>query len=639
MKKSTVCAALCLVVAMAVSLIPLPVYAAEPTLYEVKDSDTITTINEALENTAYSGIVFPEKMEKTYDGTLLLKTRPLTVQVSAGSTITLAPTGSGARGIVLSDGADVTFGGTGTLIIDGASGRGLQCTTGTDVTIQPDAKVAIRNTKGFGIANEGASGVFTSYGNLTIENCGTPGEGGFIWDNGSIRFLGGTTQILNSDSVNYVSFYAQKDAAIQVENSTLKIAAKNYHSAMTLLTSMTIGAGGRVDLSMANTTEQRGINGAGSLTIQSGGILTINGDGKAKTSYGLRGINTVVNGGEVNIAGVNIGITARETFGSLTVNGDSKVTIDAPVQCGKLTTAPVIDGGSVMLSGSAAITKGIKADTTDQLSGQKPVNSHRTPLSLFLISNFANNQFKTDDLTYSVRENHDGTAYVWAPEVEVRFYDTNSDEAGHQIGSSLYGISGQSLKFVNGAAPADPTNPDDSTQVFAGWYLDTDYSKPWTVDSALTTIPDETVIKVYAKYKDPSYLVTYDSQGGSAVAGDSDGWNVAVNGQKLYKPAAPVKEGYTFGGWYTEAKCTNAFDHAKVLEGVSADFTLYAKWTKNATEIIPDYQPQLQGPVKAKTPQTGDSTQPEIWLGLMALCTTAAISLTAIGQKKKTGEE
>jgi len=48
---------------------------------------------------------------------------------------------------------------------------------------------------------------------------------------------------------------------------------------------------------------------------------------------------------------------------------------------------------------------------------------------------------------------------------------------------------------------------------------------------------------------------------------------------KLVKPADPTRDGYTFGGWYTDESCTQAYDFGTP---VTADLTLYAKWTKNA---------------------------------------------------------
>lgn len=64
------------------------------------------------------------------------------------------------------------------------------------------------------------------------------------------------------------------------------------------------------------------------------------------------------------------------------------------------------------------------------------------------------------------------------------------------------------------------------------------------------------------------------------VYGDGSSSNSAVfKGNKLTKPADPTREGYAFGGWFTDEACTEAYDFNAAVTG---DMTLYAKWTKNA---------------------------------------------------------
>ena len=48
------------------------------------------------------------------------------------------------------------------------------------------------------------------------------------------------------------------------------------------------------------------------------------------------------------------------------------------------------------------------------------------------------------------------------------------------------------------------------------------------------------------------------------------------SGDKLTKPETPVKDGYTFAGWYKDEACTQAWDFET---GIPGDMTLYAKWT------------------------------------------------------------
>lgn len=72
-----------------------------------------------------------------------------------------------------------------------------------------------------------------------------------------------------------------------------------------------------------------------------------------------------------------------------------------------------------------------------------------------------------------------------------------------------------------------------------------------------------------------SWTVAFNSNGGSAC----DTKFVATADGKLVKPADPTRDGYTFGGWYTDEACTQAYDFSTP---VTADLTLYAKWTENA---------------------------------------------------------
>lgn len=68
--------------------------------------------------------------------------------------------------------------------------------------------------------------------------------------------------------------------------------------------------------------------------------------------------------------------------------------------------------------------------------------------------------------------------------------------------------------------------------------------------------------------------VSFSAGEGSKV----DFQTTAANGS-VAKPADPTRKGYTFAGWYTDEACTEAYDFSAA---VTADMTLYAKWTKNA---------------------------------------------------------
>ena len=91
-----------------------------------------------------------------------------------------------------------------------------------------------------------------------------------------------------------------------------------------------------------------------------------------------------------------------------------------------------------------------------------------------------------------------------------------------------------------------------------------------------TTQADNTTVYTIGPKTAATYTVTFDSQDGSTVAPKS-----VKHGSKVTKPDDPTRTGYTFGGWYKEAACTNQWNFTS--DTVTSNITLYAKWTVNGT--------------------------------------------------------
>lgn len=69
-----------------------------------------------------------------------------------------------------------------------------------------------------------------------------------------------------------------------------------------------------------------------------------------------------------------------------------------------------------------------------------------------------------------------------------------------------------------------------------------------------------------------TYTVTFNANGhGTAPVPQT-----VDSGTSAVEPIAPTADGYTFGGWYTDAACTSAWNFATP---VTANITLYARWT------------------------------------------------------------
>ena len=152
-------------------------------------------------------------------------------------------------------------------------------------------------------------------------------------------------------------------------------------------------------------------------------------------------------------------------------------------------------------------------------------------------------------------------------------------------GTIAEGVSIPNLKFIvtfdnegtrttaiidNGAKLTAPAAPTKEGYRFDGWYYDNNGGKAkWDFDKDTVT----RAMTLTAKWVQ-TYTVAFDTNGGSAVA------PVTVDaGSTVTKPADPTKSGYTFGGWYKDSTLQTPWDFANGT--VTADTTLYAKWTAN----------------------------------------------------------
>lgn len=138
----------------------------------------------------------------------------------------------------------------------------------------------------------------------------------------------------------------------------------------------------------------------------------------------------------------------------------------------------------------------------------------------------------------------------------------------------------ESVKY--GEKLTAPSVQEPANYTFNGWKLEGTNTFWNFAEDRVTT--DMTLVGdwTYNRPTPPSvtyYTIRFDSQGGTVVPSQS-----MTYGSRVKEPTAPVKEGFTFAGWYKEASCTNAWDFAK--DTVTSSRTLYAKWTEEPE--IPD---------------------------------------------------
>jgi uncharacterized repeat protein (TIGR02543 family) len=126
-------------------------------------------------------------------------------------------------------------------------------------------------------------------------------------------------------------------------------------------------------------------------------------------------------------------------------------------------------------------------------------------------------------------------------------------------------------------APAAPVRTGFD---FAGWYTDAACADAW--DFVASRVVSD--VTLYAKWEIRKYTVSFDAQGGSPV---SPFYGMEY-GSAVNAPAAPVRQGFNFAGWYADAACTDPWDFAASV--IVGNTTLYAKWEIRKYKVAFDAQ-------------------------------------------------
>lgn len=125
---------------------------------------------------------------------------------------------------------------------------------------------------------------------------------------------------------------------------------------------------------------------------------------------------------------------------------------------------------------------------------------------------------------------------------------------------------------------------------------DTDMTITWKRAAlAFTSKPIQKVIHIAWSDPEGERYISFDSVGGSAVAQLTGGAGMALSW-----PAAPVKKGYVFDGWYKDSAYDTKAETLTTMPSFSDSskgMTLYAKWrpAEDTQYTVDHYQEQLGG--------------------------------------------
>ena len=306
---------------------------------------------------------------------------------------------------------------------------------------------------------------------------------------------------------------------------------------------------------------------SGSAVIQN--CKAVNSDGSGKAYGGgvsAANVRKITLAGSARIAdciaanGSGLYITGSQMYpadyGKLLANGGS---VDGDVVLGDTTDGPctVIGSGGTVFNGKVTVTPGSTIES-GKFTGEVTNNG---TISGGEFSGEVTNNKTISGGTFSgtVINSESGTIAEGVSIPNLKFIVTFDNE-----GTRTTAI------IDNGAKLTAPAAPTKEGYRFGGWYYNNSGGKAkWDFDKDTVT----RAMTLTAKWVQ-TYTVAFDTSGGSAVG------PVTVDaGSTATKPADPMKSGYTFGGWYKDSTLQTPWDFANGT--VTADMTLYAKWTAN----------------------------------------------------------
>lgn len=119
-----------------------------------------------------------------------------------------------------------------------------------------------------------------------------------------------------------------------------------------------------------------------------------------------------------------------------------------------------------------------------------------------------------------------------------------------------------------------PSTPLKTAHTFMGWFKEDSLDNAWVFNEVVTE-----EMTLFAKWELTNHRLTFNVYDGTPVASQQ-----IIHGQKATKPVEdPIKENYTFAGWYAEEDLKTLFDFETEI---TQPLTVHAKWSKNPYKVV-----------------------------------------------------
>ena len=510
------------------------------------------SISDKRNETTWSGVIFQGNTGSVYGENVTIESdvtipEDYTLTIPAGSSLTIGPEGSLTNNGTITSNQTAAVTNEGIFINNSSnsvkvSGAGVQVNkNGTTVTIQQgDESVRVTLNDEDGTVTPGPNGSVTIPAGSTINPVDgpsitviAPSEG----DNITVKPSGETTlpdggqAVIQAEDGSKTTITApaeggtvtpNKNNAVTVSGGSTVQTDKGPAITVSQGTTGTVGIDGSVALPAGGTAQV----GNTTITMPStgGGTVKPNGDGTVTVPGG----STVQTGDGSKIT------VGQDTTGS-TVGSNGSVTLPAggTAQVGNTTiTMPSTGGGTVKPNGDGTVT--VPGGSTVQ-TGDGP----------------------------AITVGQDTTGSTVGSDGSLTFPEGGT--------ATITGTDGNptTVTMPNSGGAITP-NTDGTVTLPGGSTVTPDGGEPTTVPSGGGILDPGT-----GSVTEISYIVSFNSQGGSAVSSQT-----VVSGGKVTVPTAPTRSGYTFAGWYQDAQGMVAWNFETP---VTANLILYAQWSENSS--------------------------------------------------------
>ena len=384
-----------------------------------------------------------------------------------------------------------------------------------------------------------------------------------------------------------------KDGTTEISSDEYTVTYSNNTNAGTATVTITDKDGGNYTVSGTKTftiTAKELTNPTITLSPES---FTYDGTAKEPTVTVKDG-TTVIPASEYNVeysnntnAGTATVTITDKTGGNYTVSGTKTFTIAPASQ-----TAPAVSSTNETIAGKA---DGTITGVTTAMEYKLSTATEYTPITGTSVTGLAAGTY---NVRYAEKANYNAS-----PATNVVIGAGNKITVTFNANGGTPAPASQQFNY-NQTVSKPATDPTKTGYTFKFWSAD------GTAEYAFNT-PLTANITLTAVYDINSYTITFDTDGGSAIAAITQDYNTTVTA-----PADPTKTGYTFNGWDKEIPETMPAE----------DITIKAKWTVNqytitfdtdgGTEVAPitqDYNTAVTAPADpTKTGYTFDGWDKEI---------------------------